>query len=146
MNFVVGFILIMSGGKEEESFWFLVGLLQVHMDIEPFFAGFEGLYQTKFPLLHTFLGFFDSSFHKEFPELAKHFTKQGMPPLLWCAKWFQTFFLYSFSFSACIRFWDCLFAHGTDTIFRITFAILKLCEKDLLQLDIEGINDYFNNF
>ncbi len=70
MNFVAGFILIMSGGKEEESFWFLVGLLQVHRDMEPFYAGFEGLYQTKFPLLHTFLDFFDTIFHKEFPELA----------------------------------------------------------------------------
>jgi hypothetical protein len=44
MNFVVGFILIMSGGKEEESFWFLVGLLQLHQEKEPFFPGFESLY------------------------------------------------------------------------------------------------------
>jgi hypothetical protein len=29
MNFVVGFLLLVNGGKDEEAFWFLAGLLEL---------------------------------------------------------------------------------------------------------------------
>ena len=36
-----------------------------------------------------------------------------------------------------------MFVHGTSYLFRVTIAILKLTQDDLLRLDISGINDYF---
>jgi hypothetical protein len=39
-----------------------------------------------------------------------------------------------------------MFVHGTRYLFRVSIAILKLIEADLLQLDISGINDYFRAF
>jgi hypothetical protein len=45
-----------------------------------------------------------------------------------------------------IRIWDNLLVHGTRYLFRVTIAILKLAEEDLLHLDISGINEYFKAF
>ncbi len=45
-----------------------------------------------------------------------------------------------------MRIWDNIFVYGTRYIFKVTIAILKLTEADLLQLDISGINDYFRSF
>jgi hypothetical protein len=55
-------------------------------------------------------------------------------------------FLYSFPLGLCIRIWDNIFVHGTHYLFKVTIAILKLIESDLLQLDISDINDYFRAF
>ena len=56
MNFIAGFILLVSGGNEEESFWFLVALLKTWRTNEEnaVFDGLRGLYKAGFPLLHKY--------------------------------------------------------------------------------------------
>ncbi len=61
-------------------------------------------------------------------------------------KWFQTLFLYSFPFSFCIRAWDCYLADGKDFLFRLKIGICKMYEKDLIRLDMQGANDFLNEF
>ena len=39
-----------------------------------------------------------------------------------------------------------MLVHGTYFLFNVAIAILKLTEKDLLSLDMGGINDYFKSF
>ena len=50
MNFMVGFILIVSGGREKEAFWVFTALLH-KSDRQPMMAGLNGLYSSGFGLL-----------------------------------------------------------------------------------------------
>lgn len=50
MNFVAGFILLMSGGDEKAAFWFFYSLLERSYEQIPF-DGVVGFYQDGFPLL-----------------------------------------------------------------------------------------------
>lgn len=44
MNFLAGYILLVNGGKEEETFWFFVNLLN-RIDInDTFKGGISGFY------------------------------------------------------------------------------------------------------
>jgi hypothetical protein len=36
--------------------------------------------------------------------------------------------------------------HGTRYIFKVAISILKLIESDLINLDMSGINEYFQSF
>jgi Rab-GTPase-TBC domain len=47
MNFVIGFMLLISGGNERESFWLFASLAK-SSNIE---EGIEGFYTKNFPLL-----------------------------------------------------------------------------------------------
>ena len=54
MNFVVGFILMVNGGLEEETFWFFKNILDKTPNTERESAKFEGLskfYSEGFRLL-----------------------------------------------------------------------------------------------
>jgi hypothetical protein len=58
MNFLVGFILLVSGGAERESFWLFASLLMstplnsvTDNPYEPKFEGIKGFYKKAFPLL-----------------------------------------------------------------------------------------------
>ena len=147
MNFVAGFLLLISGGKEDETFWFLVGLLSNnHLSELHSFDPLAGLYQTSFPLLLSYLDTFDRLLVAHLPKLKAHFDSIGMVPQLWVMKWFQTLFLYSFPFGFCIRVWDCYLAEGRDFIFKLKLAICKMYELELLKLDMTGANDFFNSF
>jgi hypothetical protein len=50
MNFMVGFILMVSGCREKESFWLFAALLH-QTDKPPRMAGLNGLYSSGFKLL-----------------------------------------------------------------------------------------------
>lgn len=39
-----------------------------------------------------------------------------------------------------------MLVHGTRYVFQVSIAILRLIQQDLLQLDIQGVNDYFKSF
>jgi hypothetical protein len=81
MNFVAGFLLLVSGGKEEEAFWFLVRLLASKHKTQSYsYDPLEGLYQSSFPLLLSYLGSFDTLFATHLPALKSHFDKIGMVP------------------------------------------------------------------
>jgi len=69
-----------------------------------------------------------------------------MPTMLWLQKWFLCIFLYNFPFALCIRIWDNILVHGSIYIFKVSIAILKLVKDDLLELDMQGVNDFFKDF
>jgi hypothetical protein len=50
MNFIVGFVLLISGAKEKETFWFFNSILEKSLEPIPF-DGLQGFYQDNFPLL-----------------------------------------------------------------------------------------------
>lgn len=77
LNFVTGFILLISGGNQREAFWFLSSLnknnkINTHL---PQIDGVRGLFKKDFPLLLQYLYQFDFVFQQELPELYQHFKE-----------------------------------------------------------------------
>lgn len=144
MNFIVGFILMVSGSREKESFWLFCALLTKHKITEPTMAGLNGFFSDGFPTLLRFVQIFHVLFVQYLPELSEHLSE--LPDLLWINKWFQTCFLYSFPLGLCIRIWDNILADGTKFFFKAALAILKLVQNELIELDFSEINEYFKSF
>ena len=147
MNFIAGFILMMSGSREKESFWFFCALLTKRKIAEPIMGGLNGFFSDGFPTLLKYVRVFHNLFEQHLPELKAHMIDNELiPDSLWITKWFQTCFLYSFPLGLCIRIWDNILADGTKFFFKATLGILKLIEPELLKLDFSDINEYFKSF
>ena len=144
MNFIAGFILMVSGSREKESFWFFCGLLTKRKSVEPVMGGLNGFFSDGFPTLLKYVRVFHYLFEQAMPELHAHFD--GIPDLLWINKWFQTCFLYSFPLGLCIRIWDNVLADGTKFFFKVALAILRLVESELIGLEMTEINEFFKSF
>jgi hypothetical protein len=50
MNFLAGFILMVSGGHEKQTFWFFHAILEKSHQQIPF-DGLSGFFEEEFPLL-----------------------------------------------------------------------------------------------
>ena len=145
MNFIAGFILMVSGCREKDSFWFFAALLtKRNIQGSPIMCGLNGFFTDGFPTLLRYVKVLHELMDIYMPDLHAHF--QDLPDLLWITKWFQTCFLYSFPLGLCIRIWDNILADGTKFFFKATLAILKLVEHELMKLDFSAINDYFKAF
>lgn len=94
MNYVMGFILMVSGGNEEETFWFFVALAQGNES--HFTPGIEQFYTEGFPLYYQFVEHFENIFENQLPEVKAHFDELDFSGPVWLQKWFITLFLYSF--------------------------------------------------
>ena len=146
MNFIVGFLLIISGLREEETFWMFVALANYKITSDPLsLPGIDGFYIEYFPLLKVLIAIFDMQFHEKIPELKEHFDNTGFDPVLWLHKWFQTLFLYSYPLAFCIRIWDAIFSNGISFIIPFSLTMLRLLEKSLLEKDFSAINDEIKN-
>lgn len=67
MNFVVAFLLMMSAGSENESFWIFTLLAR-----DPNFL-FMGLFEETLPLMHILICIFERKFKQVLPELYDYF-------------------------------------------------------------------------
>lgn len=89
---------------------------------------------------------FDELFADLMPKLHEHFKNEGLEPLLWLSKWFQSFFLYSFPFDFCIRAMDNILAYGTRFMFNLSLAVLQSLEPQLLECGMTEIMEAFKEF
>lgn len=80
MNFVVGYILLVNGGNEEEAFWFFVNLLQRADTNDTFKGGISSFYTQGFPLLIDLMSRFDHVFSVHLPDLHAHFQTIALIP------------------------------------------------------------------
>ncbi len=85
MNFVVGFIMLINGGNEEEAFWLFAALAGFgrNKDIEPKFESIRGLYKEGFRLLNQYYYQFNKLFCIKLNSLYNHFQNEGIPESLW---------------------------------------------------------------
>lgn len=60
-------------------------------------------------------------------------------PVDYCFQWYTTLFISVLPFPFVLRVWDLFLSKGMVILFRISLAILKLLQKDLLSTDFEGI-------
>eukprot|EP01096_Ripella_sp_DP13-Kostka_P000270 TRINITY_DN1033_c0_g1_i1.p1 TRINITY_DN1033_c0_g1~~TRINITY_DN1033_c0_g1_i1.p1 ORF type:complete len:472 (-),score=162.47 TRINITY_DN1033_c0_g1_i1:19-1434(-) len=129
MGFITAFLLLYV--PEEDAFYLLVKLLRDYELVGLFEPGFHGLYKAFF--IHEQL------FDLFLPRLSSHFKTQGIAASMYCTKWYMEIFISSLPFPFVIRVWDLLFCEGTAVLYKVSLAILKLLQKELLKLPFEEI-------
>ncbi len=134
MNYLAGFLLIVSGSKEEDCFWTLVALMKRKVPGDRLEVdGLRGLYCENFPLLRIMLGLFESVLAAENPGLKEHLRQIGLPNEIWLQQWVSSLFLYSFPVGCCVRFWDAILVHGVSFILPISCAVVDSVCPALVQ-------------
>ncbi len=141
MNFIAGFLLIMSDFNELETFYLMLSLFSSSFNNN---LGIRGFFCEGFPLLELYVQSFNYLFERKMPALKKHFIYLEIPDAVWISKWFQTLFTLSLPIDFCIRIWDCLLSIGLEFLLSFTLAFINYIENDLLKLnDLIEVIEYF---
>lgn len=141
MNFIVGFLLLISDFNEIETFYFMLSLFSNTFKDN---IAIRGFFIEGFPMLNFYVEVFMKLFTKNIPELKKHFEKLEIPEEVWISKWFRTLFTLSLPINICLRIWDCLIAFGLDFLLNFALAFMKYLETDLLKKqDLFDVIEYF---
>lgn len=144
MNFIAGFLLIISEFNEVDTIYMLMSLFMFTFGENN--LGLRGFYIDEFPLLRLYVYVFEVVFNKYLPELKQHFDKLEVPNELWISKWFQTLFTVCIPVDLLVRVWDCFIVKGLDFLFNFSIALLKKHEKSLLTFqDISEVSQYFRS-
>lgn len=119
MNFILGMLLLVSGGDEAGSFSSFISL--------SFRKEFllVGLYENGFPLLRLLELIFDEIFREHLPNLFKYFKAQEVINQTWLTKWLMTLYLYSFPLPSCVRIVDYMISSNVFSLVKIAVCILK---------------------
>lgn len=131
MNFLAGFLLMVSGGNELETYYMFEHILK-EWKLEDFYK--EGM-----PGLKRCIYVFNNLFKEHLPKLSMHFRKHEIPADLWISKWIMTVFTMTLSFESLLRIWDLFIARGMKTVYKIALALLYLTQDKLIHEDLGGI-------
>lgn len=141
MNFIVGFLLMVSDFNEIDTFYMLIALFS-HTYNDKFCI--RGFFSENFPFLHCYSYIFNHFLKDKVPNLKKHFQKLELPDEVWISKWIQTLYTICLPYEASLRLWDCLMNNGIEFIISFSIAFVKHFEDDLLSLeDSFDVIDYF---
>lgn len=139
MNFIMGFLLMLSGGNEREAFWAFVTLFRDHRYL------MMGFFERDFPLLEFYLYVFYSILEEEMPLVYKHLKEQQLPDQLWIFKWYMTLFIHSAPQIQVVRIWDYILSTGMLGLVQISIALIKMFEKDIMELDAFGMDQFIRH-
>ncbi|CAD8174702.1 unnamed protein product [Paramecium octaurelia] len=140
MNYIVGFSLIVSGGKEEEVFWL------IHfINTNPHFLWWE-IYRVNFNYTKALCQVFLKNFNEQLPALYQHFQDEGISDQQYIWQWILTQFLYTFPIDSVIFFWDFILATDIFSIIKLSIAFLNEFGHCLYQKDIGQISEFFTGF
>ncbi|XP_046398329.1 rab GTPase-activating protein 1-like isoform X2 [Ischnura elegans] len=120
---------------EEQAFCVLVKLMFDYGLRDLFKDGFENLYMRLYQL--------NRLMEEQLPDLWQHFCERGVESHMFGSQWFLTLFTAKFPLCFVYHILDVFLLQGMDTLFQVALALLTTSQKDLLQLDFEGILKYF---
>ena len=142
MNFLVGFLLIISGFREEEVFWVFVAIMENQNKWDKFkIEGLKGVYSNYFPLLQQMNELFRVMLINKLPNLRNHLDHQSISELMYFSKWVLSVFLYNFNLIYCVRIWDHFLISGYSFFLTFSISLFEEREKDLINLNFEEINN-----
>ncbi|XP_053088048.1 ecotropic viral integration site 5 protein homolog isoform X3 [Pangasianodon hypophthalmus] len=131
--FIVGLLLMQM--PEEEAFCVFVKLMQDYRLRE--------LFKPSMAELGLCMYQFESMIQEQLPELHIHFQAQSFHTSMYASSWFLTIFLTSFPLPVATRIFDIFMCEGLEIVFRVGLAILQMNQAELIQLDMEGMLQYF---
>lgn len=129
MNFIMGFILMINGAREEEAFW-MFKVLAEHPDFM-----LMGLYENDLPLLKFLEYVAKKVLTENCKELIEFFDQNDIPDSFWLTKWILTLFLYNFPVKICSRFWDYLLTNDIFSLIKLFIPILDIFKKEFMSHD-----------
>nr|XP_009668671.1 PREDICTED: EVI5-like protein [Struthio camelus australis] len=131
--FIVGLLLMQM--PEEEAFCVFVRLMQEYRLRE--------LFKPSMAELGLCIYQFEYMLQEQLPELNIHFRSQSFLTSMYASSWFLTLFLTTFPLPVATRVFDIFMYEGLEIIFRVGMALLQFNQAELIQLDMEGMSQYF---
>uniref|UniRef100_A0A8C7Q676 Ecotropic viral integration site 5 n=1 Tax=Oncorhynchus mykiss TaxID=8022 RepID=A0A8C7Q676_ONCMY len=131
--FIVGLLLMQM--PEEEAFCVFVKLMQDYRLRE--------LFKPSMAELGLCMYQFEYMIQELLPDLHIHFQAQSFHTSMYASSWFLTIFLTSFPLPVATRIFDIFMLEGLEIVFRVGLAILQMNQAELIQLDMEGMLQYF---
>lgn len=135
MNYIVGFLLMISGSEESEVFSFFIHLCEEFSLFECFSEEMQGL--------HKKMWMFDKLLKKFSPELSNHFVAQELTEDMWIFKWFLSLYTTVFDLKSIPVVWGFILVRGPRGIFELGLGILSLLKNELLKSDLSEILQIF---
>lgn len=132
MGFICALLLVYM--DEESTFWLLHRLITDY--------GMEGLYKEGLPDVARHFYVLERLLQIYTPNLYDHMKSENMDPTMYASQWFMTLFSCNFPFNTVLRIWDIYFAEGMIIVYRVSLALLKKAEADLLSLSLEEMLEY----
>ena len=134
MNFVTGALIHVYQDE-------ILAFQHLHMLLEKY--EMKNLYKPGVPELH-FKNFIINHLIKDhIPHLSTHFRMIGMTPDYFTSKWAMTLFSNFLPLEAMPAIFDSMSLDGWTAIYRISISLLKVMEKDLLEMDMVTMCQYF---
>lgn len=145
MNFLAGLLLLFL--EEEKAFWmlaiitskYLPGVHDVNLEGVNIDQGvlmlcireyLPDIWKTIERTCET------TAYHDVFQSRKSHFKNEflfKLPPITLCTvSWFMSCFIGIVPIETALRIWDCLFYEGSHFLFKISLAVIKICEHELL--------------
>lgn len=121
MNFIAANMLLVYS-NEEDAYWSFVGLIE---NILP--KGFFNLINIKNDLIR-----FKKNLMENLPRLSEHFANIDVEIEPICFNWFISLFTDSLPIHVVFRIWDIMMLNGYTEIFKISIALFKTFERNLL--------------
>lgn len=139
MNFTLGFLLLISGGKEIDVFWSFIALIR-----NPKYL-IMGIYQQDMPLLHLMEFMTEHLLKKHMLKFYEKLQELGVLNSFWLTKWYMTFFLYNFPISICQRVWDFMLVEGIFGLISLVIPIMKNFEKKFQAINELEALEFFHD-
>ncbi|BGP14237.1 hypothetical protein JCM10213v2_002180 [Rhodosporidiobolus nylandii] len=119
--------LLLTHPAEEDAFWVLVCII-------------ENILPSDYYTSHLLVSRADQAVLSDLtarvlPKVADHLEEHGVELSAITFGWFLSLFTDVLPIQTLLRVWDLFFIHGTVLLFRISLAILKLHEPELLACD-----------
>ncbi|PKK17354.1 EVI5-like protein [Columba livia] len=131
--FIVGLLLMQM--PEEEAFCVFVRLMQEYRLRE--------LFKPSMAELGLCIYQFEYLLQEQLPELNVHFRSQSFLTSMYASSWFLTLFLTTFPLPVATRVFDIFMYEGLEIVFRVGLALLQFNQAELIQLDMEGMSQFF---
>ena len=118
MNFIVGLLLLVSGGAEEETFWVFVALMH---DLQ-----LSGFYTGGFPLLRRYMDGFGQLLVAVLPRISRHLQDEGIHVEEFLQSWYLTLFVTCLPKAAVVEIWDeIICCSGLPLLVPLSVALLE---------------------
>ena len=141
INFIVGFLLVISDKNEIDTFYFIMALFS---NTFAFKFGMRGFYLENFPLFFTCTKIFEEKVKKYFIKIHNHLNKIDIPYISWISTWMQMIYVNVFPNNILLRIWDCFFCNGIPFLISFGLSILELIQNDILEInDLNQMQEFF---
>ncbi|KAN0022805.1 hypothetical protein ACTFIU_005545 [Dictyostelium citrinum] len=132
MSFIAAVLL--SEMDETESFWTFTSIMKNYK--------LSTLFCHDLSLLRQYLYVIDRLIETLLPKLFSHFKEIGVTPVLFASEWISTLFTYNFDLPISKRLLDVFFIEGRFYLHRMSLAILKIYEKQLIEFEFEDAVEF----